>query len=271
MPDSAQKTARDKAEPTGVQSIEVGAALLREIARASGPLKLTELAAASGMSASRAYKYLASYVRCGLVHQSQPSGRYGIGPLAAELGFAALRSMDVAELAQETLDNLRDQAHATASLAIWSAQGPMVIRRAVYDQTVSLIVQLGAVVNILTSSNGRVFAAFAAETVTTPLIEKELAHRGGPAERTGIFTLEDVTSFVTKVRANGFSAMEGAMMQQGIVSASAPVFDHTGQIVASVALTGFGGQLDISGDGEPVRFLLSATNTLSRRLGAAVS
>src|SRR3984957_16966602 len=111
MPRSSTKNGEKKEkkkEAAGVQSIEVGAALLQELAKANGPTKLTDLAAAAGLSTSRAHKYLASFIRCGLVRQNQPSGRYGIGPLAAELGFAALRNMDVVEFAQDTLDDVRD-------------------------------------------------------------------------------------------------------------------------------------------------------------------
>src|SRR5882724_3489578 len=185
----------------GVQSIEVGAALLRLLAKGDSPMKLTDLAAVAGMSTSRAHKYLTSFVRCGLVRQNQPSGRYGIGPLAAELGFAALRNMDVVEFAQDTLDDLRDQLQTVTSLTVWANRGPTIVRRSVHEQSVSLVVQLGAVMSMLTSANGRVFLAFAPKEMTAPLIAAELRERGGLAARAGLRTMSDVTALQDKVRA----------------------------------------------------------------------
>jgi DNA-binding IclR family transcriptional regulator len=257
---------RRKKEVAGVQSIEVGATLLRELAKCDGPTKLTDLAVAAGMSTSRAHKYLASFIRAGLVRQSQPSSRYGIGPLAAELGFAALRNMDVVELAQDTLDDLRDQLQTVISLTVWANRGPTIIRRSVHDHSVSLVVQLGGVMSMLGSANGRVFSAFAPREMTAPLITAELAERRGA--RAGLRTMADVNTVLNDVRAQGFAT---GTMHEGIVAASAPIFDYTGRIVAAIALVGLEGALDLKPDGRPVRTLLKAAAELSKRLGAAVA
>lgn len=265
---SHAKSGERKKEAAGIQSIEVGAALLRELAKANGPTKLTDLAAAAGMSTSRAHKYLASFIRCGLVRQSGPSGRYGLGPLAAELGFAALRNMDVVELAQDTLDDLRDQIQTVTSLTVWANHGPTIIRRSVHDQSVSLMVQLGGVMTMLTSANGRIFSAFAPKTITAPLIAAELAQRNGAASRAGLRNMAEVNAMLAEVRRQGFAGITGTM-HRGIAAASAPVFDYTGRIVAALTLVGLEGVLDLTATGQPVRTLLKAAAALSARLGAA--
>ena len=258
---------RSSKDIAGVQSIEVGTALLRVLAYANGPMKLTDLAAVAGMTTSRAHKYLTSFIRCGLVRQSQPSGRYGMGPLAAELGFAALRNMDVAELAQDTLDDLRDQLQTVTSLTVWANRGPTIIRRSVHEQSVSLVVQLGAVMTMLTSSNGRVFSAYLAKELSGPLIAEEISSRNGMAARAGLRTVRDVDAMIADVRAQGFAAVSGTM-HQGIAAASAPVFDYAGKIVAALTLVGMVGVIDLSPRGRPVRTLLKAAAGLSAQIGA---
>jgi len=54
-----------KARP-GIQSVEVGFALLDAFARSAGPLILRDLAAAAGMSAAKAHRYLVSFQRLAL-------------------------------------------------------------------------------------------------------------------------------------------------------------------------------------------------------------
>ena len=205
-----------------------------------------------------------SDLRAGLVRQSQPSGRYGIGTLAAELGFAALRNMDVAELAQDTLDDLRDQLQTVTSLTVWANRGPTIIRRSVHDQSVSLVVQLGGVMSMLGSANGRVFSAFAPRELTGSLIAAELGERS--VARAGLRTMAEVNALLDDVRAQGFAT---GTMHTGIVAASAPIFDYSGRIVAALALVGLEGVLDLTPDRRPVRTLLRATAELSKRLGAA--
>ena len=57
----------------GIQSVEVGFALLDALARATGPLMLRDLAAAAHMSAAKAHRYLVSFQRLGLVLQDSAS------------------------------------------------------------------------------------------------------------------------------------------------------------------------------------------------------
>ncbi len=64
----------------GIQSVEVGFALLDALARAIGPLMLRDLAAAAGMSAAKSHRYLVSFQRLGLVVQA--ARRW-----SADLGF----------------------------------------------------------------------------------------------------------------------------------------------------------------------------------------
>ena len=98
------------------------------------------------MTASKAHKYLVSFARGGLVSQSTETGRYDLGPLAIEMGFASLRRLNVVEFAQDTLNELRDALDLTAVLTIWSNRGPTIIRRADNSrEVVSLVVQLGFV------------------------------------------------------------------------------------------------------------------------------
>ncbi len=261
---------RNNATNAGVQSIEVGMGLLRALAGGDGPMKLTDLAAAGGMSTSRAHKYLASFIRCGLVRQSGASGRYGIGPLAAELGFAALRNMDVAELAQEVLDELRDDLQTVTSLTVWANRGPTIIRRSVHEQSVSLVVQLGAVMPMLSSANGRVFTAYLDRDETQPLVEAELADPKGRATRAGLRTIRDVDAMVAQVRSQGF-ATAASTMHHGIAGASAPIFDYTGKVVAALTLVGLDGILDVRPDGPPVQTLLKAASELSAQVGGRFS
>jgi DNA-binding IclR family transcriptional regulator len=257
---------RRSTKSVGIQSVEVSAALLRALAQTSGPMTLTNLAKEARMSLSKAHKYLASFIRIGLVRQDGISGRYTLGRFAAELGFAAMRNIDVVEIAQETLDTLRDRLDTTAALSVWGSQGPTVVRKALNLQPVSLLVQLGTVTPLLTSSTGRVFAAYLDRRKTKAMIEHELADRKGAAAAAGLRTMADVDRLLTKVRKDGMAVAVG-LMHPGVIGMSAPIFDIDGDVIATINLAGMEGVLDTRPHSAVRRALRQAAADLSHQLG----
>jgi DNA-binding IclR family transcriptional regulator len=250
----------------GIQAIEVAAPLLRVLAQAQQPMALAALASAAGMARSKAHKYLASLIRIGLASQEAVGGRYKLGPFALELGLAAMRELDELEHAQATINGLRHDLDLTASAAVWTNRGPAIVRCA---QTPYLpdSMRLGTVFPLLSSSFGRVFAAFLDREYTQALIEAELMDRNGPAAVAGLRTWDDVDVLLDKVRTDGISIMQ-SVVAPGIDAISAPVFDQRNGIVAAIAVVGVRGRFDAAENGAAAKAVAAAAGQLSKRLGA---
>ena len=75
----------------GIQSVEVGGQLLHALAHVGRTMALKDLAREAGMSAAKAHPYLVSFGKLGLIEQDAASGRYGLGPLAMQLGLISLQ------------------------------------------------------------------------------------------------------------------------------------------------------------------------------------
>src|SRR3546814_17400974 len=60
-------------------SLERGAAIVECVGNANGPLTLTEVAEATGLSRSTAFRLLAALCRLGFVHKDRGSGTYSLG------------------------------------------------------------------------------------------------------------------------------------------------------------------------------------------------
>src|SRR4051812_823285 len=110
----------------GIQSIDTGIRLLEVMEKSDGPLALKELSAKADMDPSGAHRYLASFVRCGLVRQEADS-RYDFGPLALHMGLAAVRRLDPVQLIEQALPALVAETGYTALLTVWSNRGPPVV------------------------------------------------------------------------------------------------------------------------------------------------
>lgn len=252
---------------TGIQSVELGMGLLRVLTESPGPLTLTALAGATGMAPGKAHKYLLSFIRGGLVTQKESGGRYDLGPMALELGLAAMRRLDVMELAQAALDNLRDRVGTTTSMAVWANRGPTIVRWAETPHIMSLTIRIGTVMPLLTSGFGRVFAAFLDRRLTQESIQAELTDPNGLAARAGLRTMVDVDAMLAEFRSRRMSVACN-LVDPGRAALGAPVFDHNGRMVAAIVVIGVEGQLDTSWEGAPARELHNCAQNLSRRLGA---
>ncbi len=251
----------------GIQSIEIGGRLLRAFILSGEPMPLTALARAAAMTPSKAHRYLASFIRVGLVSQQEKSGRYELGPMVVELGFTALRRLDAFQLGQEAVDTLCGQLDLAVSLTIWTDLGPTIARWAMSPKPIDVYFRLGVVLPLLSSSNGRIFAAYLPRDHTQRLIEAELAERRGRASRAGLHSMRDVEDLLAEVRAQGLGVADGTT-DPAVCSVSAPVFDQNNRIVAALTAVGVRGMMDISGRGRPAIAVRSMAGALSRRLGA---
>src|SRR3954467_8675234 len=114
-------------ERAGIQSVEVGFALLEALGQAAGPQMLRDLAASAGMSAAKAHRYLVSFQRLELVVQDDASTRYDLGPAALKLGLAPLSRPVGVKLARRRITPLMEQIGHTLALAVWGNQGPTIV------------------------------------------------------------------------------------------------------------------------------------------------
>jgi len=246
-------------ERQGVQSVEIGLRLMRRLAEQPGPLALKDLASAAGMAPAKAHRYLVSLIRAGLAEQDRESGRYRLGPMALELGLAALRELDVLKLGGEALADLRAAIDETVLLAVWGNKGPVVARWEESSRPVATNVRAGWVMPLANSATGRCFAAYLPEAATATMLEAEFALK--PEERAAY------PGRLAEIRAHGLSRVEGDLLR-GVASVAAPVFDREGAIVAVIAALGLQGAFDTAWDGGYAKAVKAAAATLSARLGA---
>ena len=143
--------------PRGIQSIEVGGQLLQALVRAGRPLALKDLAQLAGMPAAKAHPYLVSFGRIGLV--AADGGRYGLGPMAMELGLISLQQHDPVRLASGQLEPLAQASGCTVALAVWGNQGPTVVRVAEAPSPLHVSIRHGTVLNLAQTATGQVMAA----------------------------------------------------------------------------------------------------------------
>lgn len=269
----------DDAEPqrAGIQSVEVGFELLQAMSQADGPLMLRDLAAAAGMSAAKAHRYLVSFQRLGLVAQDPLSTRYDLGPAALRLGLASLARLDAVKLARERVADLLQETGHTVAIAVWGNQGPTMVHWAEAPQVMPVTLRLGDVMPLLSSATGRCFAAFMGSEGRDAqrlgaMTREELARLKKLPRHDG-FTAEDlpqsqaeVQAMLTEVRQRGVARVVHSLLP-GVGGFCAPVFDAQGHLALGMVVLGWVATLDTDWNGVPATALLRTTRRLSADLG----
>lgn len=202
----------------GIQSVELAMTVLQALEDGRGPMSLTQLAAATGMSASKVHRYMVSLGRIGLVAQSRSAGLYDMGPALRRLGMEALRRTDEVGLVSEYLPDLRDRTGHAVNLAAWGDHGPVILRWDYGSYALPITVRVGSTMPMLYSSVGRVFLAHLPETLTGPVVHDELetlAREDVPHA--------EIARIKEAVHGDGFALTSGVMVP-GVASVAAPVF-----------------------------------------------
>ena len=256
----------DKAR-AGIQSVEVGFALLNVLADANGPLMLRDLAAAAGMSAAKAHRYLVSFQRLGLVAQDAVSARYELGPATLRLGLSTLSRVDAVKMARERLPTLLEATGHTLALAVWGNHGPTIVHWLESARAPTVNLRLGDVMPLLSSATGRCFLAFGAlggrADRSGPLLETELAQARQQARKDLPTTHAEIQTLVNEIRATGYGWVHNVLLP-GISGVCAPVFDANGQLALGVLSMGASALFDIQAQGQA---MLQTSRQLSADLG----
>jgi len=256
MADSEQSRRR-------VQSIEVGFRVLRVLRMAEGPLPLREIAARAGMPPSKVHLYLVSFVREAMAYQDPKTGHYGLGSFAIQLGLAAIRQLDVVELASDVLTDLRDRTDCAIYLSLWGDRGPCIVAKADGSLQGAFSVRLGYILPLTTTATGLVFLAY------LPPAESEKALRAfeGNRRQAGRPGKAETAARVAQVQKDGYASTVG-MLHRNFAGIAAPIFDYSHQIAATLTLLGPAEYMRDEKQRELSHLLLEAAEGVSLRLGA---
>jgi DNA-binding IclR family transcriptional regulator len=223
----------------GIQALDAALILLRAFAIFPDAVSLTDLARAAGMPASKAHRYLASFIHAGLVVQRERSGRYDLGPGAAEIGLASLGRNDFVNRSADGLEQLSSATGLTALLTVWGNQGSTVVR---WERTTSFTITslgLGSTLPLLSSASGRVFLAFMPRRLTAARLrlEVERALEAGISWPDLDPTPESIDRLIAQVKADGVAQVDGRFIP-GLKAISAPVTNWQGEAEVAVTLIG---------------------------------
>ncbi|QDL39793.1 IclR family transcriptional regulator [Rhodoferax sediminis] len=249
----------------GIQSIEIGSALLLQLARHVRPIPLKDLAKAAGMTAGKAHPYMVSFLNVGFVTQTD-AGHYELGPLALQLGLARLQRMDPVKEASQQIEALANDTGQSVAVAVWGNLGPTIVRLEEPIEPLHVNLRTGTVMSLANTATGRLFAAYMPPKVVEHLLSDELARLSKGVNSKIPVVHEVLEASLAETRKHGLSRSLGQPIP-GIDALCAPVFDSAGHIVLGILVMGPSATFDSSWDGAVATPLLRCALEVSRRVG----
>ena len=249
----------------GIQSVEVGGQLLRALAHQGRPMALKDLAREAGMSAAKAHPYLVSFGKLGLIEQDAQSGRYGLGPLAMQLGLISLQQYDPVRLATPLIGELARTLGHTVGIAVWGNRGPTMVRIEEAPSAVHVNMRHGTVMSLRGTASGLLFCAYLPAERVLPMLQAEYP----PGARGEGFDTA-LQAQLAQIRQQGLAQAVDASVP-GISAMASPVFDVGNGIVMSLTAIGTSAIFDARLDGEVALVLRRSAQELSRQLGASAA
>lgn len=248
----------------GIQSMEVGGAILKVLASDARPMALKDLVKAARMPSGKIHPYLVSFGNIGLVSQDPDTRLYQLGPLAIQLGLACLQTLNPVREATAFAEALSAQTGHGVAIAVWGNLGPVIVQLIEPRYPIHFNMHTGTVMSLTHTATGRIFSAF----LPAPVVEKMLPYeqlRLGP-DIAQPLKGPAVQETIRDVRARKLSRAINNP-SPGIVSFSAPVFDYSGNIALALTVAGPTGKMDTAWEGCVAKALRACTQAISQRLG----
>jgi IclR family pca regulon transcriptional regulator len=218
------------------QSLERGLAILSAFRSGRPLLGVSELGRDIGLSRSTTHRYVATLASLGYLQQDAATKKYRLGPRVLDLGFSAINSMELREVAAPHLRELSDATGYTVNMAILDGLDIVYVERSrsarAGQREIDLNLHVGSRLPAYCTSLGKVMLAFLDEATQQATLARIDFARRGPNTLTSraAFLLE-----LKRVREDGF-AINNEELAYGLRSIAAPILSRDAVAVAAINL-----------------------------------
>jgi IclR family pca regulon transcriptional regulator len=218
------------------QSLERGLAILSSFRSGRPLLGVSELSREVGLSRSTTHRYVATLASLGYLHQDALTRKYRLGPRVLDLGFSAINSMELREVAAPHLRQLSDDTGHTVNMAILDGLDIVYVERCrsarAGQREIDLNLHVGSRLPAYCTSLGKILLAYLPDDAQADALARiEFAPRGPNT----LVSARALAAELRRVREDGF-AINNEELAYGLRSIAAPLLDHDGVAVAAINL-----------------------------------
>ncbi len=215
-------------DPTYVQSLERGLAVIKAFDATHPRLTLSEVARATGLTRAAARRFLLTLVHLGYV---RAEGReFSLRPRVLELGYAYLSGLSMTEVVQPHLEALVSTVNESSSVSVLDGDDIVYVSRVPTKRIMAVVIAVGTRFPAYATSMGRVLlAALPPAELEDYLRRVELV----PFTRHTLTDPDDLRAALQEVRGRGYALVDQEL-EEGLRSAAAPLRNPDGSVAAAI-------------------------------------
>jgi DNA-binding IclR family transcriptional regulator len=257
---AAHRTSRS---PSGTQSIQRAARLLRELAaRNRQGMRLIDVAHSSGLQRPTVHRMLKCLAAENLVSQDPQSRRYYLGPLVFELGITAGPRFNIRDLCTDALDRIAAETGDTVFLTIRSGDDSLCVDRREGSFPIKAFTVDVGVRRPLGVGAGSL-------AILTALPEEEIeeivARIASRLPAFGRLSASELLGLVKRARKQGY-VLNDVRTLPGVTAIGVPIFDVNGRPVAAISVSAITPRMTAPRQRELADVLRREIRAIERRL-----
>lgn len=248
-------------------SIEVllrGLNILTLFTRETPTRSLTELTTTTGLNKTSVFRLATTLEEAGFLLRDPETKRYRPGIKILQLGFTAISSLDLRQIAHPYLEQLSQQVDETVSLSVLDGLDVIYIDRVRNRQIVGVVLGMGSRLPAHCASMGKAMLAhLPADELEHRLENTKLLSRTANS----ITTHQALKDELQRVREQGY-AINNEELEAGLRAVAAPIWNHNQQVIAAINITGSGAKISVERmTGELAQAVRQMAMQISRALG----
>lgn len=217
-----------------IETLERGLSVLSLFSNDSSGLTLTEISRSAGINMTTSLRIASTLEGAGYLRRDPKTKRYRPSLKVLQLGFSALRSMDIRQSARPHLERLSSEAGETVSLAVLDGLEIVYVDRIRNRQIVGVVLGMGSRLPAQCTSMGKAMLAY------LPGDQLKTRLNGAVLEactRNTIVETDSLAADLAKVRRRGY-AINNQELAVGLRAVAAPIWGELGKVVAAINISG---------------------------------
>jgi DNA-binding IclR family transcriptional regulator len=236
---------------------------LLDVLSRHGSLSLTELCQELGQPKSSVFRYLVTLEEHGYVRRSPNTEEFSLGIKLIELGRAVTTQFTVHEAAAPFMRRLQETFRETVNLAILEAGKVVYLEILEGTQSIRMAARPGQRDFAHSTAIGKAILAYSPDSE----VEGVIRRYGLPAlTNSTLTTVERLKAELAQVRETGY-AVDNIENEVGVRCVGAPVFNHEGNVIAGISISGPADRLSGSKIEMIGKELVLSARSISEHLG----
>jgi IclR family pca regulon transcriptional regulator len=215
-------------DPSFVQSLERGLAVIRALSDPGPGLTLSDVARATGLTRAAARRFLLTLEELGYVRSVDR--RFTLTARVLELGYSFLSSLSLPEIAQPHLRELVEQVHESSSVSVLHGTDVVYVAREPTQRIMTVAISVGTRFPAYATSMGRVLlSGLEPPELDAVLSRSELR----PLTGRTVTSEKALRRELDRVRKQGWALVDQEL-EDGLRALAAPIRNSQGQISAAI-------------------------------------